>query len=428
MDSKLKRTVIFLSVFMCIAVVAIVTLANWKSVSRRFKKTVSVSTEVTEEVDESSSLQLGNDLDAWKSDETFFDTKADTLAMQIMEEMNKLTVKAVSVEKDMRIRILDYQDELKTGEAFKVSVSLGGKASTYEDTDKDGIIYIDGLEPGDYTVSLEALGDYEVPDEPLKVKVLNEAECTYIEDINLLVKEKTEAQAQYEDVLVHVASFDADKKQNTSYGNETYLLYGVDLSDKNENVDFKKVYSSGIRFVMLRAGYRGAISGDLVVDETFTEYAHAANRNGLGVGVYFDSQAVNRKEAIEEASLVIYLMSELNITYPVYIRLDQAGGDGRADSLDAETRTEIALAFERTIANAGYKTGAYSSAAWLSTNLDAQSLEKEHIWLAEFKKNQSTKDYYYDLWQYTDGGTVDGINEPVCLNVSYMELRVGTSE
>ncbi len=421
MDSKLKRTVIFLSVFMCVSVIAIVAAANWKTVSRRINGRVSILKESAEEATESSTLRLGNDLYAWKNDETFFDTKADTLAMQIMEEMNRLTASAVSIERDLRIQILDYQGELKTGEAFKVKVSLDGKTSTYEDSDKDGIIYTDGLEPGDYTVSLEAFGDYEMPDEPLKVKVPDKAECTYIEDINLLIKEKTGAQAQYEDVLTHVASSDADKKQNTSYGTDTDLLYGVDLSDKNEDVDFKKVYGSGIRFAMLRAGYRGALSGDLVADEAFTEYAHAANRNGLAVGVYFDSQAVNRKEAIEEASLVIYLMRELNITYPVYIRLDLAGGDGRADSLDSDTRTEIALAFEETIKNAGYETGVYSSAAWFNTNLDTGSLEKEHIWLSEYRKNQSGKDYYYDLWQYTDAGTVDGINEPVCLNVSYME-------
>ena len=95
-----------------------------------------------------------------------------------------------------------------------------------------------------------------------------------------------------EDSMTVGAESYADKKQNSSFAKDEYV-YGIDLSDKDTVTDFNKIYESGVRFVMLRVGYRGSIFGDIVIDETFDEYATLANRAGLDVGAYFFSQAVN---------------------------------------------------------------------------------------------------------------------------------------
>ena len=95
------------------------------------------------------------------------------------------------------------------------------------------------------------------------------------------------------------------------------------------------------------------------------------------------------------------------------------GGNGRADSLDIATRTKVCKAFCETIENAGYEAGVYASRSWYNQNLEVSELDDYKIWLAEYR---STPLYsgYYDMWQYTSKGSVDGIEGNVDLNISYM--------
>ena len=53
-----------------------------------------------------------------------------------------------------------------------------------------------------------------------------------------------------------------------------------------------------------------------------------------------------------------------------------AGGEGRADALDVETRTKVCAAFCETIKSAGYEAGVYASRSWYNANLDVKELDK----------------------------------------------------
>lgn len=423
MDSRLKRIVILLTVITCLAVLTIVVFANSKTISRRLNNgNVSASVSETSAAEtKKDPLQLGNNLNAWKNDETFFDNDAETLAAKLMEELATLNIKAVSEENDIRVRVLDHKGNLKAGENFKVNISSSAiEKKTIQDSNMDGVLYAEGLAAGEYLVSLAEIGDYIVPAEPLTVVVKDHVDYKRIEDISLIVKEKTEAEENIDDLMTISALGYADKNQNKRFGTDEAVAYGVDLSKKNGEIDWKKVYDSGIRFVMLRAGYRGAITGELVADTCFTDNATAALRAGIDVGVYVYSQAVNEKEAVEEASLALEMADGINITYPIAIRFDSAGGVGRADAIDAETRTLVAKAFSDTIKDSNHKSCVYASSNWFETNVDAKKVNADYIWLSEIIESPKPKDYYYDLWQYTTEGVVSGIEGNVTLNVSYI--------
>ena len=157
MDSKVKRVVILLCVLMGITVIGIVILANLNSLRKKKPSATSVVSEVVSVSEEKPDLQIGHDLEAWKKDASFFDKESDTLAARILEDMKELSVKAVSEERDLRIQILDYEGERKTGEAFKIAVASEKKPNDYEnyaDSDKDGVITVDYMEPGNYLVTL----------------------------------------------------------------------------------------------------------------------------------------------------------------------------------------------------------------------------------------------------------------------------------
>ncbi len=194
-------------------------------------------------------------------------------------------------------------------------------------------------------------------------------------------------------------------------------VLGIDVSKWNGNIDWNAVKNSGISFVIIRCGYRGSSTGVLVEDPTFRRNIQGASAAGLKVGVYFFTQAINEVEAVEEASMVISLIKGYGISYPVFIDTERA--NGRADGLDRATRTAVCRAFCETIRSAGYSAGVYASKSWYNDNLNYGSLSGYRIWLAQYA-SEPTFNNRYDMWQYTDKGTVNGISGKVDMNISYL--------
>ena len=194
-------------------------------------------------------------------------------------------------------------------------------------------------------------------------------------------------------------------------------VVGIDVSKWNKTIDWDAVANSGISYVIIRCGYRGSSNGKLVVDPKYTENIKGALRAGLEVGVYFFSQAINEVEAVEEASMVLDLIKNYDITYPVFLDVETSGG--RGDKIDKATRTAVCRAFCETIESEGYKAGIYSNKQWLEKKLEAGALEEYKIWLAQYA---ATPTYagIYDMWQYTATGSVNGITGHVDLNISYL--------
>ena len=193
--------------------------------------------------------------------------------------------------------------------------------------------------------------------------------------------------------------------------------FGIDVSKWNVVTDWNAVKNSGVNYVIIRCGYRGSSSGALVVDPKFEQYIQGATAAGLKVGVYFFSQAVNNREAVEEASMVIDLISKYKISYPVYLDVEASGG--RADSISTATRTEVIKTFCQTIQNAGYTAGVYANKTWLNNKIDTSQLGKYKIWLAQYAA-EPTYGGRYDMWQYSSTGKVTGIKGDVDLNISYL--------
>ena len=67
----------------------------------------------------------------------------------------------------------------------------------------------------------------------------------------------------------------------------------------------RRAKNAGVQFAIVRAGYRGSVTGSLVEDPQFIANMKGATAAGIPVGVYFFTQATDEKEAVEEASAVI---------------------------------------------------------------------------------------------------------------------------
>lgn len=426
MDSNLKRSAILITVLICITVISIALLSNAgqlthrQSTANETSTNVSVSNDVISAPlpDSNGFVQIGDDAEAWKRDKGFFDTDETRYAALLLERMKTLSLKAVSVEEDLRVQVLDYDGNPVEGVKFTIQLNRmsDGRVLEYSDDDADGRIVADKLLPGNYEVSLMECEDYLLPEKPLKVSVKEAVEYLLIEDISFLIC--NDDVLHNEDKMEVSALDNAPKKQNNVFGKNETEIYGIDLSELNGEVDWGKVYKAGIRFAMLRAGYRGAETGQIYKDSKFYENAKAAFRAGLDVGAYFYSQAVTEVEAVEEASALILWCSDLNVDFPLAIRFDRAGGQGRADELSEEKRNLIAEAFCETVKNAGYDVSIYVPVHWIDTNIDSSLFSKYDLWLSDFAKTP-TYEGWYDMWQYSSVGKVPGIEGPVYLSLIY---------
>ena len=193
--------------------------------------------------------------------------------------------------------------------------------------------------------------------------------------------------------------------------------FGIDVSKWNGTIDWTAVKNSGVSYVIIRSGYRGSSQGTLVEDPKFSANIKGATAAGLKVGIYFFTQAVDEREAVEEASMVLEQVRNYAISYPIFLDVEASGG--RADSISRETRTAVCRAFCQTIQSAGYTAGIYANKTWLETKINANELSAYKIWLAQYAA-APTYTGRYDLWQYRANGSVSGISGNVDLNLSYL--------
>lgn len=415
MDSKIRRLTILVVILVLILTFLVVLLINGQNV---IESTVPVRTEETEQTSSGAIYQngqIGNDLSAFLRDDTFFDEDKNEYLDNLLDNQNRLSMIVTSIEKDLRIQIVDNNNEPVSGQSFYVI--LEGKGE-YKDLDQDGIIYIGDLDSGEYEVSLKPMDGYRVPTTPTKVRVKDKVEYLVIDDISILIKSEAEIDASLEDTAEEID--DADKteiRRVQAVSGKSSL--GIDVSKWQKEIDWDKVKSAGVDFAIIRCGYRGSVTGSLVEDPYFLQNIRGATTAGIKVGVYFFTQAINEVEAVEEASTVVSLIRDFDLDYPVYIDTEGAGGNGRADKLDIETRTAVCEAFCSTIENAGYEAGIYASRNWFYQKLDTVSLEKYVIWLAEYRSVPLYQGYY-QMWQYTSKGSIDGIKGNVDMNISYL--------
>lgn len=422
MDSKLRRLAILGSMMVILLVAVPVLYTNWDSLNGDRNGTGmenDVQPQPTQEqnpVASQGSGQIGNNLSAFLQDEYFFDPEINPVLEAAKNPARSLSLILTSVEKDLRVQIVDGEGVPVEGESFFVELDGLGE---YKDLDKDGVIYIGDLDAGEYFVELLPIEGYRVPVTATRVRVKEKVEYLAIEDISLLIKTEDEVDAEAEDTGENDALGDADKTEVRSLRPVSgKTKAGIDVSKWNKEIDWDKVKAAGVDFVIIRAGYRGSVSGSLVQDPYFVQNIEGASNAGLEVGVYFFTQAVNEVEAVEEASAVIQMVREYDLDYPIYIDTEGAGGNGRADGLDKETRTVVCEAFCRTIENAGYSAGVYGSRNWFNNNLFMERLNQYQIWLAEYREAPLYQGYY-QMWQYTSKGRIDGISGNVDLNIRY---------
>ena len=233
-----------------------------------------------------------------------------------------------------------------------------------------------------------------------------------------IVTEETGAETEITEILI---------SENTSETEE--ITIGIDVSKFQGTIDWAKVAETGIDFAMVRVGYRTQSTGEITEDTNARYNMQEATANGIRIGAYFFSTAISGAEAVEEAKWVADYISQYQITYPVAYNCEGFDNpDNRQYEMSVTERTDAAIAFLHEIYNQGYTPMFYASKSEMEQELQWETSRIENrfkIWVSQYPQvpypetSVSSYSRKHDMWQYTNNGTVAGIDKPVDVNVAY---------
>ena len=132
--------------------------------------------------------------DALKQEIVIDTSEEEPEVVEVIQQMRSISFSGTSIEKDLKIKIVDENSQLVSGVVFKITVFPDGaedKGKDYTDEDMDGIIHIESMDPGKYTVKLHELENFTIAENPISVEV--KAKIEYVK-VNVADEIKKESQ------------------------------------------------------------------------------------------------------------------------------------------------------------------------------------------------------------------------------------------
>ena len=190
---------------------------------------------------------------------------------------------------------------------------------------------------------------------------------------------------------------------------------GIDVSTFQGSIDWPRVKTAPVDFAILRASY-GWEDRERQVDARFNEKARGAAAAGIPFGAYHYSYASTVEEAHEEAAFFLDVIQGYQLAYPVAYDMENRS----QQTLGREEVTAIAKAWCDDMREAGYYPMVYSNLHFVRNFLTEEFRAETELWIAQYNE-EPTYGAPFGIWQYTSGGSVDGISGRVDRNLSYKD-------
>ncbi|MBO5376107.1 MAG: glycoside hydrolase family 25 protein [Bacilli bacterium] len=188
----------------------------------------------------------------------------------------------------------------------------------------------------------------------------------------------------------------------------------IDVSKWQADIDWKKVFESGIKYAMLRLGTQKGVDLDSRIDEYFDKNIKEARANGIQVGVYYFTYANDIHDAKEQAKWVVDVLKDYTLDLPV--AFDWECWDLFDEfNLNFYELNMIADTFLKELEKEGYDTLLYGSKNYIENVWKYFSYD---IWLAHYTKETSYQGEKM-MWQFTSSGRIPGIKGNVDVNFYY---------
>lgn len=194
-------------------------------------------------------------------------------------------------------------------------------------------------------------------------------------------------------------------------------IFGVDISEHNGYVDFNKMKTDGVQFVMLRASW-----GHFVEDKLVRRNVEECKRIGLAYGFYHYSYADSDANAKIEATSFLSLCKELGgYTYPLCLDMEDADHWKANHGVDDRQNIRTIQIFREVIEEAGEYLILYMSKSWFD-RLKAQNaklIDSIDAWLAHWGIQEPSMNC--GMWQYSSDGVISGSSARTDVNWCYKD-------
>ncbi len=209
--------------------------------------------------------------------------------------------------------------------------------------------------------------------------------------------------------------------------NVDVLARGIDVSRWNHQINaangeyiplnWKAIKAHGIDFVILKAG--STKSG---IEPTFEMDYAGARAAGLEVGAYFYTYSTTVSGISKDADMLLLWLEGKKFEYPIYLDLE----DPSLVSLGKNHLSSMCETFLCKLQQNGYYAGLYTNHMWLTTILDtARMVTLFDLWYARYPGtsvptwNEEKYGKQLGMWQYTESGSIDGIDGNFDFNYCY---------
>lgn len=161
-------------------------------------------------------------------------------------------------------------------------------------------------------------------------------------------------------------------------------MYGIDISKHNGDINLEPYRG---QFVIIRAGY-----GNFTKDEKFDRNVSECKRLGIPFGVYLYSYALNAEGAKAEAEALLKALEPIKSDIKVGVWFDMEDADNykrkHGFKFTHENISAICYTFAKTVEDAGYYSGIYTSLSWLQyIKPECDRFDK---WVASWGTNDGT--------------------------------------
>lgn len=236
----------------------------------------------------------------------------------------------------------------------------------------------------------------------------------------------------------------SDVFTGAAVSNTAVLAKGVDVSLYQHTVvngvyqplNWTAIKSAGFDFAILKAGSTPRVTNGVSkggMDAVFEMNYRDAKAAGMELGVYFYTYATTLEQVKSDVELLLTWMDGKQLEYPVYFDLEEPS----LSALGKETLTEFCVTFLSMLQENGYYGALYSNNPWLNDYLDGASLKADFdVWYARYPEDRKNADnpvpvslsYTWNsatygtqmgMWQYTNYGIIEGIDESIKFDFNY---------
>lgn len=209
---------------------------------------------------------------------------------------------------------------------------------------------------------------------------------------------------------------------------EDKKILGMDISTYQTSIDWKKIKSAGVEFVIIRAGYG---SSESQKDKSFEKHINDAIKAGVNIGIYWFGYAYSVDMAKKEADVCHKVIKGYKdkITLPVFYDWEYDSARYAKCNGVVPTKklvTDMTIAFMNRMKEHGYKTGYYTNLDYMNSMYDHDRVKNYELWMAYY--NDKEPSYKCSIQQYTSTGRLDGYKGNLDLNWMYKSVANVTPE